>query len=36
MKMKKILEQIAREHGVTVEEVREEMQKAITFLPCVT
>ncbi len=30
MKMKKILEQIAREHGVTVEEVREEMQKAIT------
>lgn len=30
MRMKKILEQIAREHGVTVKEVREEMQKAIT------
>lgn len=30
MKMKKIMKEIAREHGVTVKEVREEMQKAIT------
>ncbi|MDE6902687.1 MAG: terpene synthase/cyclase family protein [Lachnospiraceae bacterium] len=30
MRMEKILKQIAREHGVTVKEVREEMQKAIT------
>ena len=28
--MKKILKRIAKENGVTVEEVREEMQKAIT------
>lgn len=30
MRMKKILKQIAKENGVTVKEVREEMQKAIT------
>ena len=30
MNMKKILKRIAKENGVTVEEVREEMQKAIT------
>ena len=30
MKMKKIRKRIAKENGVTVEEVREEMQKAIT------
>ena len=30
MKMEKILERIAMENGITVKEVREEMQKAIT------
>lgn len=30
MNMKKILRKIAKENGVTVAEVREEMQKAIT------
>ncbi len=30
MKMKKILKQVAKENGVTVKEVREEIQKAIT------
>ena len=29
MRMRKILKQVARENGVTVKEVREEMQKAI-------
>ncbi|PWM50788.1 MAG: hypothetical protein DBX60_08510 [Bacillota bacterium] len=31
MRMKKILKQIAKENGVTVKEVREEMQMAITM-----
>lgn len=30
MDMDKVLRNVAREHGVTVKEVREEMQKAIT------
>ena len=29
MRMKKIIRQIAKERGITVREVREEMQKAI-------
>ena len=31
MRMKKRLKQIAKKHGITVKEVREEMQKAIAM-----